>query len=87
MKDEESRRCRRSRMRIRTQWWWHVAAQASSGLTAAAYCKAHGLPPKSFYRWNRVLRESGELEALLRGMRIQPHCRRVRARRCSRRCM
>lgn len=66
MKDEEPRRCRRSRAWNRVHWRGHVAAQASSGQTAVAYCQAHGLHPKSFYRWKRVFRESGELEALLR---------------------
>ena len=67
MKDGESRRCRRSRTWIRSQWREHIVAHASSGLTAVDYCEAQGLHPKSFYRWKRVLRESGELEELLRG--------------------
>ena len=65
MKAEEPRRCGRSRTWIRSQWRGHIAAQASSGVSAVAYCRAHELHPKSFYRWKRVLRESGELEALL----------------------
>ena len=65
MKDVETRRCRRSRTWIRSQWRAHISAQVSGGLTAADYCRSHGLHPKSFYRWKRVLRDSGELEALL----------------------
>jgi hypothetical protein len=38
-----------------TFWQGHLAAQASSGLTQAAYCKAHGLARKSFYNWKRRL--------------------------------
>lgn len=67
MKEEEPRRCGRSRTWIRSQWRGHIAAQASSGLSAVAYCEVHGLHPKSFYRWKRVLRESGELGDLLGG--------------------
>ena len=67
MKGEESRRCRRSRTWVRSQWREHIAAHASSGLTAVDYCEGHGLHPKSFYRWKRVLRDSGELEELLQG--------------------
>lgn len=45
----------------RAQWRGHVLTQLDSGLSAAAYCREHGLDAASFYRWKRVLRESGEL--------------------------
>lgn len=61
MDEVEPRRIRRSRAWNRAQWRAHVSSQASSGLTAVDYCREHGLQPKSFYRWRRVLRESGEL--------------------------
>jgi hypothetical protein len=38
-----------------TFWQEHLAAQASSGLTQAVYCNAHGLARKSFYNWKRRL--------------------------------
>ena len=41
--------------RNRARWRRHVAAQADSGLSAAAYCRRHGLNPKCFYRWRRIL--------------------------------
>jgi len=65
MDDVEPRRTRRSRAWTRAQWRAHISAQVSSGLTGAGYCRSHGLRPKSFYRWKRILRDSGELEALL----------------------
>lgn len=43
--------------RNRARWGRHVAAQPGSGLSAAAYCRRHGLNPKSFYRWRRILAE------------------------------
>ena len=36
-------------------WRKHVADQARSGLTARAYCEAHGLSEHSFYGWRREL--------------------------------
>jgi hypothetical protein len=54
-----------SRGRVRAHWVAHVSAQGLSGLSAADYCREHGLRAKSFYRWRRVLRESGELGELL----------------------
>ena len=32
------------------QWLQAIAEQAKSGMSAAAYCRAHGLNEKSFYR-------------------------------------
>lgn len=72
MASENSRRVRRSRAWIRAYWQAHVSAQASSGLTGAGYCREHGLRSKSFYRWRRVLGESGELGELLGGVDPQP---------------
>ena len=71
MKNGEPRRVRRSRAWIRAYWRAHVSAQASSELSGAGYCREHGLRPNSFYRWRRVLFESGELGELLRG--VDPH--------------
>ena len=38
-------------------WRKHVLDQAASGLTARAYCEAHGLSEHSFYGWRRELSE------------------------------
>ncbi len=38
-------------------WRKHVSDQAASGLTARAYCEAHGLSEHSFYGWRRELSE------------------------------
>lgn len=64
MNVEDTGRAGGSRARIRARWVAHVLAQASSGLTAVDYCREHGLRPKSFYRWKRALRDSGELGQL-----------------------
>jgi len=37
-----------------------VSAQAGSGLSAAAYCRKHGLGVASFYRWRRIFAAEGE---------------------------
>ena len=60
MNTGETRYVRRSRASIRAYWRGHVAAQASSGLVAAEYCRAYGLHPNSFYRWRQVLGASGK---------------------------
>ena len=44
----------------RAHWREHVSAQGASGLSGAAYCREHGLPAQSFYRWKRVLHAAGE---------------------------
>lgn len=46
----------RSAAKERT-WRKHVADQGRSGLTARAYCQAHGLSEHSFYGWRRELLE------------------------------
>lgn len=38
-------------------WRKHVSDQARGGLTARAYCEAHGLSEHSFYGWRRELSE------------------------------
>jgi len=50
-----------SRAARRALWRGHVLAQADSGLSAAAYCREHGLDVKAFYRWKRALGAAGEL--------------------------
>jgi hypothetical protein len=39
-------------------WNRHVEAWSHSGLTQAAYCKAHGLTRKSFYRWRGIAKKA-----------------------------
>jgi transposase len=56
MADVGARRCKRNRAWHRAQWREHVGNQARSGLSAAAYCRAHGLTRSSFYRWGRIFR-------------------------------
>ena len=55
------RGAKRSRAWHRARWREHVEAWASSGMSAAAYCREHGLNPKCFYRWRRIFEASGEL--------------------------
>lgn len=61
MADSGTRRLKRSRSWHRARWREHVLAQGESGLSAAAYCREHGLKRRSFYRWRAVFRaaESG----------------------------
>lgn len=56
--------CKRSRAWHRAHWGEHVSAQGRSGLSAVDYCREHGLHLKSFYRWKRRLRASGELDGV-----------------------
>jgi hypothetical protein len=51
------RRYRRS-ANTRAHWKHHLAAQRTSGLTQAAYCREHQLCPKSFTGWKRKLTAS-----------------------------
>lgn len=67
MEVEDSGRSGGSRARVRSHWVAHILAQASGGLTVVDYCRAHGLGRESFYRWKRLLGESGELGALQDG--------------------
>jgi hypothetical protein len=41
-------------------WRRHLEAWHRSELTQAAYCAAHGLSSKSFYRWLRRQKEEAE---------------------------
>jgi len=52
------RGCKRSRAWHRARWREHVEACAGSGMSAARYCREHGLNPKRFYRWRRIFAES-----------------------------
>ena len=72
MNVEESGLSGRGRPRVRPHWAAHVLAQASSGLRVVDYCRRHGLSRESFYRWKRLLRESGEFGALLDGVGPKP---------------
>ena len=47
--------CTSSREGKRRLWRQHIGAVHGSGLSAAAYCRLHGLPYKSFVYWKRVL--------------------------------
>ena len=42
-------------------WKRHVEAWSGSGLTQAAYCRTHGLPRKSFYRWRGIAKKASTL--------------------------
>lgn len=64
MADIEAGQCRRSRAWCRAQWRAHVSAQGCSGLSAADYCREHGLHPGSFYRWKRRLGASGDADGV-----------------------
>jgi len=55
---KSTRRPRRSA----TQWQRLVSQQATSGLTALAFCERHDLSYASFIQWRRRLRQS-ELSA------------------------
>jgi len=48
------RRYRRT-ANTRAHWQHHLAAQRTSGLTQAAYCREHQLCAKSFTGWKRKL--------------------------------
>jgi len=65
-----------SRAARRALWRGHVLARAGSGLSAAAYCREHGLDVKAFYRWKQALGAAGELPG--DGV-AQGGCRRERA--------
>lgn len=52
-----------SRPQRRSWWREHVVTQGQSGLSGVEYCRAQGLRPRDLYRWRRVLRASGELDA------------------------
>lgn len=47
--------CTSPREEKRKLWRQHILAVHGSGLSAAAYCRLHGLPYKSFVYWKRVL--------------------------------
>ena len=47
-----------SREGKRRLWRQHIQAVQGSGLSAAAYCRLHGLSYKSMTYWKRVLPES-----------------------------
>ena len=49
-----SRSFGRGRAEHRACWRERVEAQGSSGLSAAGYCREHGLARASFYRWRRI---------------------------------
>lgn len=59
MAESGTRSCGRSRAWHRARWREHVVAQAGSGLSAAAYCREHGLRKRSFYRWRTAFRAEG----------------------------
>lgn len=41
----------------RRLWQRHIQTMRRSGLSAAAYCRLHGLPYKNYVYWKRVLPE------------------------------
>lgn len=47
------------------QWRKAIEGQASSGLTARAYCREQGLSEASFYGWRRKIRQqAGGVESI-----------------------
>lgn len=58
MVDGKGSGCRRNRAWHRARWQEHVEAWAAGGLSAVAYCRLHGLRPKSFYRWRRIFSDA-----------------------------
>ena len=61
MADVGARSFGRGRAEHRACWRERVEAQGSSGLSAAGYCREHGLARASFYRWRRIF--SAEVSA------------------------
>ena len=68
----DGRACKRSRAGRREQWRQRVAAQSGSGLSAAAYCREHGLGVNSFYRWRRIFEAEGGSSASAGGIGDSP---------------
>jgi transposase-like protein len=62
MANGNGRGTKRSRAWHRARWREHVEAWATSGMSAAAYCREHGVNPKSLYRWRGLFAASGELD-------------------------
>lgn len=56
MKPTSIGRIRRSSP-ARIRWQSHIAAQQTSGLTQATYCREHNLNDKCFSHWKRKLRD------------------------------
>ena len=57
-------RQRRADPEVERRWRQRISAWATSGLTARAYCRDHGVSEASFYSWRRKLRQrdgAGEL--------------------------
>lgn len=54
----------KSSSKTRSKWERIIAAGEASGLTAAEYCRKHGIKPKLYSMWKGKLREAGvELSA------------------------
>jgi len=59
MNDSSNTEQRRRRVRRSAdQWARLIAAQSTSGLSVAAFCREHGLAANSFHRWRRRLEDS-----------------------------
>ena len=73
----EARRCKRNRAWHRAQWRGHVVAQAGSGVSAAEYCREHGVNLRTFYNWRRIFLLSGDVvaSASARSLRVEKQSR------------
>jgi len=75
----KQRRQRRANPELERTWRERISAWATSGLTARAYCRDHGLSEPSFYTWRRKFRQrdgAGE-SGRDRGTMSKPASRRV----------
>ncbi len=52
-----------SREDLRSHWLGLLAAQSRSGLSVAGWCRAEGVPVKSFYYWRRKSAEPDQPES------------------------
>jgi len=63
----KQRRQQRANPELERAWRERISAWATSGLTARAYCRDHGLSEPSFYSWRRKLRQRGGAGESCRG--------------------
>ena len=78
---KQQRRQARTNPELARGWQERISAWATSGLTARAYCREHGLSEPSFYAWRRKLRQrdgAGQ-PGQARETGSKPTCRRAAA--------
>jgi hypothetical protein len=56
------------------QWRTLVDEQAASGLSAAAFCREHGISLQRFYGWRRRFREQQSVEKSASFVELAPCC-------------